>query len=80
MLLQMALCHSLYDWEIFVCVCVYHIFFIPLSVSAQLGRFHVLAVVSSAVKIGVRVSCAVRVVIWMHAQQWDCRVTWWFWF
>jgi len=47
-----------------VCVCVYHMFFIRLSVHGHLACFHVLAVVNSAaVNIGVNVSFQIRVFI-----------------
>ena len=45
-----------YDWVVFL-VYTYHIFFFQSSVDGHLGRFHVLAVVNSAVmNIGVPVS------------------------
>ena len=36
-----------------VCIYVYHIFFIHSSVDGHLGCFHVLAIVSAAMTIGV---------------------------
>ena len=51
----------------YVCVCVYHIFFIHLSVYGQLGHFHVLAIVNStAVNIGGRVSFRIRVFVFFR--------------
>ena len=56
MLLQMALFHS-FLWLSNIPLCIYHIFFIHLSVDGHLGCFHVLAIVTSAVvNIGVHVS------------------------
>ena len=47
-----------------MCVCVYHMFFIRLSVHGHLACFHVLAVVNSAaVNIGVNISFQIRVFI-----------------
>ena len=48
---------SYFHFTIFPCVYMYHIFFIPLSVSEHLGCCHVLAGINSAAKnIGVHVS------------------------
>ena len=45
-----------YGWIIFHCVYTHHIFFICTSVNGHLGYFHVLAIVHSAVNIGIHVS------------------------
>ena len=46
----------------YVCVCVYHVFFIHSSVDGHLGCFCVLAIVSDAsVNIGVHVSFQISV-------------------
>jgi len=38
--------YFLNDWVIFLCVCIYHIFFIHAFFNRQLGCFHVLAIVN----------------------------------
>ena len=55
---------------------MYHIFFIHLSVSEQLGCFYVLAIVNSAaMNIGMHVSFWIRFVL-MHAEELTCWVIW----
>ena len=64
MLLQMALSHSLWlsNSPVCVCVCVYHILFIPSSVDGHLGYFYVLAIGNSAaMNIGLHVSFLLKV-------------------
>ena len=66
MLLQMALFDS------FFFIYLYHVFFIHSYVHAQLGCFHVLAIINSAaINIGVHVSFQI---FWIYAQEWDCCI------
>ena len=53
-LLQMALLHSFYDWAIFHCVQLYHMFFIHSSVNGYLSCLWVLTIVNSAA-VNIRV-------------------------
>ena len=45
-----------------MCVCVYHIFFIYLSIGGHLGDFHIFATINSAaLNIGAHISLQVSV-------------------
>ena len=59
-------------------VYMYHIFFIPLSVSEHLGCCHVLPGINSAANnIGVHVSFWISFhPFWIYAQDWNCWFTW----
>ena len=60
MLLQMALFHSIYDWVIFPCVYIPHLYLFIYHWT--LGCFHVLAVVNgAATNIGVNVSFRIMI-------------------
>ena len=62
MLLQMVLFHSfLCLSSILLYTYIFHIFFIHSSVSRHLGCFHTLAIINSAVNIGMHVSFGIRV-------------------
>ena len=57
---------------------MYPSFLIHLSADGHLGCFHVLAIISAAVNIGVHVSLSGFLSV--YGQQWDCWVIWQFYF
>ena len=79
MLLQMAWFHffkCLSGIPFSVCISIY-IFFIPSSVSGQLGCSHVLAIVSfAAIGIGVHESFQGIVFFQIYAWYWNCWIMW----
>ena len=61
MLLQMALFHSFLWLSDITLENIWNVFFIHSSVDRHLGSFHVLAVVSNVMNIGVYVSFQIKV-------------------
>ena len=61
MLLQMALFHSFLWLSDITLENIWNVFFIHSSVDRHLGFFHVLAVVSNVMNIGVYVSFQIKV-------------------
>ena len=60
---------------------MYHIFFVHFSVDGHLGCFRVLAIVcSAAVNSGVHASFLIENFLWIDAQEWDCRIIWYFYY
>ena len=65
------------DWVAFHCVCVYHVFFIHLSVDTHLDCFHVLTTVNdAAMNIGVCASFQKYLFFWMYTQEWNSWGMW----
>ena len=65
-----------------VCVCVHYIFFIHSSIDGPLGSLHILAIVNSAaMNTGRLVPLRVNVfILFGYIWEWNCWVTWWFYF